>query len=60
MYNKTLIPDIGRGRTKFYFGPERYKHFVNFAGIRRVGQRHEQAPGEEFARSCSTTNPRRR
>lgn len=27
---ETLIPDIGRGRyTKAYFGPERYKFFVN-------------------------------
>lgn len=51
-HQETLIPDIGRGRyTKFYFGPERYKHFVNSSRGHSLPRPNgtEQAPGVEFA-----------
>lgn len=49
---ETLIPDIGRGRyTKAYFGPERYRHFVNSSRGHSVPRPNgtEQLPGEQYA-----------
>ena len=51
-HQETLIPDIGRGRyTKFYFGPDRYKHFVNSSRGHSLPRPNgmEQAPGKQFA-----------
>ena len=49
---ETLIPDIGRGRyTKAYFGPDRYKHFVNSSRGHSLPRPNgtEQLPGEQYA-----------
>ena len=51
-HQETLIPDIGRGRyTKFYFGPDRYKHFVNSSRGHSLPRPNgtEQVPGRESA-----------
>ncbi len=50
--DETLIADIGRGRyTRAYFGPDRYKHFVNSSRGHSVPRPNgtEQCAGEEFA-----------
>jgi hypothetical protein len=45
---ESVIADVGRGRyTRFYFGPERYEHFVNSSRGHSVPvpNGHEQLPG---------------
>jgi hypothetical protein len=49
---ESVIPDVGRGRyTKAYFGPERYKHFVNSSRGHSVPVVNgcEQLAGHEYA-----------
>ena len=49
---ESVIADVGRGRyTRFYFGPERYEHFVNASRGHSVPMPNgkEQLPGREYA-----------
>ncbi len=51
---ESLIPDLGRGRyTRAYFGPDRYKHFVNSSRGHSVPIVNgcEQLPGKDHAAS---------